>query len=91
MKMKWLIVTAMIASIAMPSYSALAQWDEDEEQQRLEDQQREDVLYQGSEVGTHDDSIKKPKKRWHQPPPQPTPGKTMTPDQEIEGTSEYQK
>jgi len=88
MKMKRVIAVAAIGTmLAIYSPAAFAQWDEDEEQQRIEDQQREDTLYQGSEVGTHDDSIKKPKKRWHQPPPPPQPGETMTPDQEIEGTT----
>ncbi len=87
MKIKKIAAAAAIATMLLPAYSVFAQWDEDEEQQRIEDRQREDVLYQDSEVGTHDENVHMPKKRRWQPPPPPEEGKYKTPAEEIEGTS----
>ncbi|MBN1282339.1 MAG: hypothetical protein JXA24_01020 [Proteobacteria bacterium] len=85
MNVKWIAAAAAIAAMALTPYTAFAQWDEDEEQQRLEDQQRDEVLYQDSDAGVHDESIHMPRKK--QPPPPPEPDTDRTPAEEIEGPS----
>lgn len=89
MKISKIVAAAAIAALLLPAYPAFAQWQEDDEEQRLEDQQGEDVLYRGSDTGTHDEAIHMPKKKrgWQPPEPIEQSGKAITPDEEIVGTS----
>ena len=81
------MLVAMVLCVALGlAFVAAAQWDEDEEPQRIEDQQREEVLYQGSEADDHQESVHMPAKK-EPPAPVPPPGTYETPDQEIEGPS----
>jgi|GEM_PF-5513798 len=85
--MKKLTIVAFIVAALGLAYVASAQWDEDEEPQRLEDQQREETLFDGSIEEEHQESIHKPAKKDEKPADVPPPGTYETPAEEVDGPS----
>ena len=84
------IFTAAFICIALGfAGSAYAQWQEDEEPERLEDQERQEVLFRGSTVEQHDQGISLPRRKKKEKPPEkvPPPGTYKTPAEEVQGTS----
>jgi len=82
---RFAIVVFVVAALGLAGVT-LAQWDEDEEPQRLEERQVDETLYDGSISEDHEESIHVPRPKEPEEPP-PQPGTYKTPAEEVQGTS----
>ena len=86
MLLKRIVIAAVICAVLGLACVAVAQWDESEEPQRLEQKQTDETLYDGSISENHEESIHMPKQKEPEEPP-PEPGTYRTPAEEVQGTS----